>query len=363
MSFFDTCFRRPLFSRLLVCALTVNFCLLFGGCATTTVTARGTTADTIREQRQQQAMALKTNWSRQDRLDDLSWHILKSGRELCGKDVRNTMGFRFSSIDVIQNDYKEAARLVYGLGDRPQVVSITSDSPADKAGLRVGDEFLSIDGTPVPTGRKSMNKLRKLISDSIESDMVKLEVARGGQSQTLHVAPESVCRYPVTLFADDRLNAFADGNNVFITQGMMRFTGRDSELQLVIAHEIAHNAEGHSAKSMGNRLLGGILDVAAAYYGVDTQGVFMEMAGQAFSQAFEREADYVAVYLLARAGIDTSESADFWRRMAIEYPAAIKGTFAGSHPATAERYGNIEATHREVMEKSLAGEPLLPVRR
>ena len=36
----------------------------------------------------------------------------------------------------------------------------------------------------------------------------------------------------------------------------------------------------------------------------------------AFSQAFELEADYVGLYILARAGYPTKNAAAFWRKMA-----------------------------------------------
>ena len=52
----------------------------------------------------------------------------------------------------------------------------------------------------------------------------------------------NVCDYPVLLGDDDALNAYADGNNIIITRGMMRFLESDRELALVIGHELAHNS-------------------------------------------------------------------------------------------------------------------------
>ena len=144
---------------------------------------------------------------------------------------------------------------------------------------------------------------------------------------------------------------------------MIRFAETDEDLQLVLAHEIAHNSEGHLDKQRGNALLGGIFDVVAAVYGVNTQGAFSNMSTLMFSQDFDREADYVGMYMLARAGVETIEAANFWRKMAAEYPAAIRGTFASSHPATAERYTNIEAAHDEVELKLTAGIELVPERK
>lgn len=41
------------------------------------------------------------------------------------------------------------------------------------------------------------------------------------------------------------LNAFADGDPIYVTTTMMRFA-EDDELHVVLARELAHNAMGHS---------------------------------------------------------------------------------------------------------------------
>jgi hypothetical protein len=55
-----------------------------------------------------------------------------------------------------------------------------------------------------------------------------------------------------------------------------------------------------------------------------------------FSQDFEREADYVGMYLLARSGRQVAGAAGFWRRMAQESPGeerpeAVSWRRAASH--------------------------------
>jgi predicted Zn-dependent protease len=190
-----------------------------------------------------------------------------------------------------------------------------------------------------------------------------LVVRRRNAEVSITATPEIVCAYPVALIQDDSLNAFADGNAIYITQGMYRFAQADEELQLIIAHELAHNAEGHIDRKRGNALLGGIVDVVAAAYGVDTGGAFSNATSRLYSQDFEREADYVGMYMLGRAGVATFEAANFWRRMAAEYPASIRGYYGSTHPASAERWTNIDAAHAEIGRKLEAGSTLLPERR
>ncbi len=339
-------------------------CLVIGllhGCATTTSTARGTAEEVVNEQTQQQALAMRTQWRREARLNDLSWPLMANGIEICGTNVQNRFGIVYASLDAFDKNYRDTARTEFLINERPQVIHVTKGSPAELSGLNQRDVLISVGGEPVPTGRGATKNLAKLLNTAAESgNAVVFEVDRSDELLSFEFAPAPVCRYGVALVQDDSLNAFADGNNVYVTQGMIRFVENDQELQLILAHEIAHNAQGHMKKKVGNTLLGGFFDILAAAYGVDTQGAFSNMTGQMFSQEFEREADYVGMYLLALAGTDTIEVADFWRRMAAEYPTAIKGSFSSSHPATAERYTNINATHDEITTKLSTGSPLVP---
>ncbi len=61
------------------------------------------------------------------------------------------------------------------------VESVQDDSPADKAGIKVGDIVLSVDGKDV----KWSGDLRNAMRDKKEGDSVRIEVLRGRTRQTL----------------------------------------------------------------------------------------------------------------------------------------------------------------------------------
>jgi len=74
---------------------------------------------------------------------------------------------------------------------------------------------------------------------------------------------------------------------------------------------------GHLDKKKTNHMLGTIIDLAAAANGVSTRGTFANMGAKAFSQDFEAEADYVALYYMNAAGLPLEGSANFgdkWRQ-------------------------------------------------
>ncbi|HSD29114.1 MAG TPA: ChaN family lipoprotein [Vicinamibacteria bacterium] len=66
-------------------------------------------------------------------------------------------------------------------GERYKVIMVTKESPAEAAGFKVGDELVSIDGTPY-ADKETVNRL---MSEKRWGDAVVYEVMRDGQKQTL----------------------------------------------------------------------------------------------------------------------------------------------------------------------------------
>jgi predicted Zn-dependent protease len=184
----------------------------------------------------------------------------------------------------------------------------------------------------------------------------------------LELAGESACDYPVELGTSSEVNAYADGQRIVIELGMMRVAQRDEELALVIAHELAHNAMGHSDAAATNAVLGGALGLLADIaLGVATNGVYVgtgyteigaEVGAEIHSVEFEQEADYVGMYILKRAGFPIGDAPDFWRRMAMESPDTIK--LRTTHPTSPERFVALKAAIAEIEEKVAGNRPLLP---
>lgn len=193
-------------------------------------------------------------------------------------------------------------------------------------------------------------------------------VAAKLMSQARQVCPELLtkrptdCSYTVSLVEDDQINAAADGRKIYIQSGMMRFVESDDELAIVVGHEIAHNMLNHVQKKMGSQLLGALLDAAIASQGVNTGGAFQKAGALAYSQEYESEADYMGVYLAARAGFDATVAPLFWRRMAIEHPGNIASRFNSTHPSTAERSVALRNALVEIDRKNAKKVALLPER-
>lgn len=78
-------------------------------------------------------------------------------------------------------DSARAARLGLSVSSGALIESVVPESPADKAGLRVGDVVTSFDGRPVD----SFNRLRNAIAFSTPGQQVPIEVLRDGSRRTI----------------------------------------------------------------------------------------------------------------------------------------------------------------------------------
>ncbi|HEY9234377.1 MULTISPECIES: M48 family metallopeptidase [Phenylobacterium] len=299
------------------------------------------------------------------RLSNVANRIRVANEDLC---PRKTMwiGATFETIHDYAPDLRSAAVSVLALGDQPQVTYLVPAAPAEVGGLEVGDRVVAVDGKAIPKGAKARRVLGEVLREASADGALSLTVERNAANVPVAITPKSTCGYNFALVDGNEVNAYADGDDIFVYRGLLRFVETDDELAAVVGHEFAHNAMGHIQKSASNRrvgVAGGLLiDLAFAAGGVDTQGAFAktggQIGGQAFSQEFETEADYVGMYYLARAGYDMSNVEGFWRRMAAEDPTAIK--FGYSHPTTPVRSLNLSKAREEIEGKRSEGVAIAP---
>jgi Zn-dependent protease with chaperone function len=301
------------------------------------------------------------------RVKKVAQPILASAVDLCKDKVRYDSGATFTSASGYGKDFEPTVTKYLNIaGNELGLLHVIPGSPSDLAGLKRGDKLISINGWQIPNTKEASTELVKRASEWLKTPAPLVTVyarkSQDGSMQTAQaiVSPLKVCDFPAFLVMQESLNAYADGKGIGIFRGMLRFAN-DAELSLVIGHELAHNFMGHIEASQRNNVLGSIAEIIAAAKGVPTQGALGTAIALAYSPAFEAEADYVGLYVLARAGIEIKDAPKFWRRMAAANPAGIRerGMIA-SHPATSARFVALEKTVQEIEAKRAAGQPLTP---
>lgn len=172
---------------------------------------------------------------------------------------------------------------------------------------------------------------------------------------------KSNCYFPVELIDSNEVNAQTDGKKVTFFKGIMKVLETDEDIAVVLGHEYAHAMLLHMNKRKSNMYIGLLFDVLVlGATGVDTQGAFSKVGAKVYSKDFEFEADYAGLYLAYLSGYDISESANVWRKMAIENQSSIVESFNSTHPSSSKRFLALEKTYEEITLKVASGEVLLP---
>lgn len=190
--------------------------------------------------------------------------------------------------------------------------------------------------------------------------------AGSGLCSKMGAAVKQGCFFEFELAEEGGVNAYADGKKIVVMPGMMQFAKTDEELAVVLGHEYAHNVMGHIASSKKNSLLGqlagSLLDGLAATQGINTQGGLGKLGSYAgvmrFSKEFEKEADYIGLYITALAGYDIKNAPNLWRRMSLENEKAVYT--ATTHPTNPERYLILEKVVAEITNKKRNATALMP---
>jgi len=339
------------------------------GCATPVTSSPQASREEIAEEsRLQKTMLFKDVIKSGDKLYNLSFPILASNAELCGAKVAPSIGMTVWNIDSIEWGYHTVAREIYGLHSGLTVSYIADSSPAARAGIHSGDLIMAVNGKPIPEGKEAIKLVKDEVKNS-EYNKIRFDLERKGKIFVANVKPAPVCDYSVIYDPKStELNAWADGQNIFITKPIIKFTENDSELALIVSHELAHNVMSHIDKKVTNSMVGGLgglaVDAILAGVGVSTGNQFSSLGQSlgvnAYSVEFEQEADYVGMYFMERARYSSKNVADFWRRLALESPENITKRY--THPTSPERYLAINRTYEEIKNKRARGLSLTPDR-
>ena len=167
--------------------------------------------------------------------------------------------------------------------------------------------------------------------------------------------------------SDKSINAYADGDRIVVSRKLTQLINKDDQLAFIIAHELAHSIMGHLDDQRTNItsgvIFGALLDAAltvgtGAPSNADMTYLGADLGHLAFSSSYEHEADYIALYIMKRAGIKISSAQNVWRMMAAIDPDSIY--ISTTHPTTPERFVMMRKTIEEIEQKHKNKHALFP---
>ncbi len=330
-----------------ICAVVVGLAVL-SGCAVNAPrlqTIAVSAGEAEIEGNYQRQLTLHQRFLDQHRLETIRFRVGYAAAEFCASRRQKEFGFAVANKHSFAPRRRRMASKGYGFRDRLRVLYVIKGSPAYNAGLRSGDYIVGVNGARIPTGPGAEAAYREAADPNSATQMTLTveplkpsgkTAAAGrlgltGQSRrVVKLTAVTICRFDIEMTESNRVGAFAMGGGVTITKGMMWFA-RGDELAFVVAHELVHVIREHQ------RLIG--------RFGVRQKDV-------------ESEADYMGLYIMARAGYEIGTAAEFWRRIAAYFPG-----FGGSgrtHPSTSRRFVAMQKTMAEINAKIVAGTALVP---
>ena len=186
----------------------------------------------------------------------------------------------------------------------------------------------------------------------------------------------------IVLLRDNSINAFVAGQQiVYMHTGLLDAADNANQVQGVIAHELAHVANGHiplmdqgARGATGISILSLVLGVAAIAAGGGEAGAGILAAGQraalgkflAFTRVQESSADAAGARYLQTAGITGKGMLQFFKTLQNqEYRYGIpqdQGSFDRSHPLSAERMAALDQVVRASPSFAKPSDPAIEAR-
>ena len=211
---------------------------LLASCAAPTTKPVSVSEDQAKAEAEiQKQLVIKSQYKTNLRALKVGIPILIAGAKVCSDNIRPLSGLVPGAWQTTEADYQDAFKALYGNEDEVKLF-VVPDSFAEKAGFKNKDSLLAINGISVTTGKEGLKKaIDDFNREATNEAMVEYTIRRDGERQFISMVSPMACAYPISVSTDDSLNAWADGKQIVLTKGMMRFTENDDELALVIGHD------------------------------------------------------------------------------------------------------------------------------
>jgi Zn-dependent protease with chaperone function len=198
---------------------------------------------------------------------------------------------------------------------------------------------------------QEVERSSKMIDDPVVTEYVN----RVGQNLVRN--SDAQVPFTIKVIDSDEVNAFAlPGGFFYVNSGLILRAQEESELAGVMAHEISHVCARHGTKQATKADLMQIGAMAAmifvpygwAGYGIyEGMNLAIPLTFLKFSRDAEREADFLGIQYMYKAGYDPNSYVTFFERIEADEkrrPGTVPKMFS-THPPTPDR---IEAAQKEI---------------
>ena len=177
-------------------------------------------------------------------------------------------------------------------------------------------------------------------------------------------AGQTQCWFRMQFSPQADFSAASYHNIIFMYNGLAQYLETEDEFALIIAHEMGHHIGDHFNEDAQNRaigaLIGGVLFGAAAYasgvydnsydfqrdYTLITQ-IAAQLGNISYSKAQEKEADYLASYIMTKARYNPRAAGSVWAKLT-KATGHVETALLDTHPSGPDRLAAWEKSVEEV---------------
>ena len=200
---------------------------------------------------------------------------------------------------------------------------------------------------------EEIERKAKIVDDPVIAEYVN----RIGQN--IVVNSDAKVPFTIKVIDSEEVNAFAlPGGYFYVNTGLIELAQDEAELAGVMAHEIAHVAARHGTRSATRAQLAQYASIPLIFlggwlgYGIQQAANFaIPMTMLKFSREFEKDADFLGVQYMYKAGYDPVSMVQFFERlkaMQKRKKSSIAKAFS-SHPLTTDRIKAVQKTIEELL--------------
>lgn len=250
-------------------------------------------------------------------------------------------------------------------GDSTATTTTSSSSSAQLAPhFRPGFNLFS-PADDVKLGQQSAQEMASQLPLMRDAEIV--NYVRGLGAKLARFAPGEKYPYQFNVVGTREMNAFAlPGGYVFVNAGAIIAAKNEAELAGVIAHEITHVALRHGTNQMSKAYIAkaglGVLGTLAGAGSSPEIGSIVNVVGGAganmlllkFGRTAERQADIDGARIMAAAGYDPRDMANFFQTLQTATGGKRSPEFLSDHPDPGNRVAAIE---QELKSLRIASNP------
>jgi len=207
------------------------------------------------------------------------------------------------------------------------------------------------------SGNAAATQMVKNVGNGIK-DAVRIYMTQQGSADALQGY-----EWEFNLIDDSLVNAWCmPGGKVVVYTGLLSVAKDETDLAVVMGHEIAHAIANHGNERMTQGIIANMgsiaLSEALKNKPEETKAIFQTAYGVGvqlgallpYSRLHESEADHMGLIFMAMAGYDPNKAVGFWERMTAMKAGGGPPEFLSTHPSDATRISQIKALIPEAMQ-------------